>query len=122
MIKKTDSEHFAEFCWHKGKCWFNPKNPLNNRGEISLWSVKNDGSGIQAALSEVYDCTEKEIDAIKAFQGRTRSPELTKICQCLDKHITHWDNSPQGDPHGISTAVSVTLTAVKLAIEEANKY
>ena len=41
MSKKTESVHFAEFCWYKGKCWFNPKNPLNNRGEISLWSVKN---------------------------------------------------------------------------------
>jgi hypothetical protein len=112
---------FADFVWHKGKVWFNPRNPVTERGEMSLWSVKNDGMGIVAKIPEVRDCTAQEIEAIKYFQGAKRSPELTRLSQTLEKHIDHWRPS-KNDSHNIGNAVLASLRSVKDAVDQANSY
>ena len=121
VTTKTTSRDFTEFVWYRAKVWFNPQNPLNHRGEMSLWSVRNDGSGISAPLTEIHDCDGPTMDAIKYFQGAKRNPELTRISQALEKQIEYWQHC-QNDPYNLGNAVLTALQCVQNAIDTANKF
>jgi hypothetical protein len=71
------AQDFTEFVWHLGKVWFNPRRPNNSRGEIILWSLKEDSAGIQAETEKVRNCTQEEMDAIKYF--RTHSTHTSPL-------------------------------------------
>ena len=57
------------YVWHAGKCWHNPRLPLDHRGHVSLYSLKEDGAGIGAPPDRVYPCDEKTIQAIWQAQA-----------------------------------------------------
>lgn len=118
---KTKSSEYAEFVWFDGKVWFNPQNPSDHRGQISLWSVKNDGKGILAEPSRVRDCTVDEIEAIKYFQGRTRNHDLDRVSFCLSEQISWFQNQAE-DPYGIANAVITALRCVQESINKANRF
>jgi len=114
-------KEFSDFVWYKGKVWFNPRNPVTHRGEVSLWSVKNDGLGVLAKPHEVHDCNKDEMNAIRYFADSRRNPDLARICLALDSQEQWWRNN-QEDPHNIANAIIAAIRSVRNAIEIANKY
>lgn len=111
----------SEFVWYKGKCWYNPNNPVTAKGEISLWSLLSDGLGIVAPVADVRECTKEQTEAISYFLQRTRNPDFVRLQQAVIEQIEFFEKTPD-DPYNIHNAVILALRSIQAALEKANRY
>ena len=59
----------SRYVWHLGKVWHNPGHLPDHRGFISLYSLKEDGAGINADPEKIHPCDDQTTLAIWQAQA-----------------------------------------------------